>query len=223
VKSEEFIREVDEELQRERLSRLWRRYGALLVGLALLVVLATAAKVGWDHWRERARAAEALRFAQAEAMLTDGRPAEAAQAFAALAAEGDTGYAALARLKEAEAKLAAADAAGAADSLLQLAQNPERDPILRDLGALLAAAQELDRGDPAALTARLEPLTASGAPWRHSARELLALVAMRAGDVAKAKRLLEELTREADVPPSQERRAEELLQALGGPTPQASS
>jgi hypothetical protein len=223
VKSEEFIREVDEELQREQLAKLWRRYGGVVVGLALLVVVGTAAKVGWDHWQERERAAEALRFATAEQALAGARPAEAAEAFAALAADGKTGYAALARLKEAEAKLAQKDEAGAEAALAQLGRDAADDPILRDLGTLLAVSRTVDTADPAELTRQLEPLAASDGPWRHRARELLAVTAIRAGDLDKARKLLEELSREVGVPATQQNRAQELLQAIGGATQQASS
>jgi hypothetical protein len=222
--SEEFIREVDEELRRDQLAKLWQRYGTLVVALAVLVVVATAAKVGWDQWRQRQMAAEALRFATAEQALSAGRGAEAAEQFAALAAEGDTGYAALARLKEAEAKLAVKDEAGAVAALERLAgEGGADDPILRDLGALLALQREIDQGDPAELARRLEPLAAGGSPWRHRARELQALVAIRAGELERARGILAELSREVGVPPTQQRRAEELLQAIGGSVPQASS
>jgi hypothetical protein len=223
--SEEFIREVDEELRRDQLAKLWRRYGTLVVALAVLVVAATAAKVGWDQWRQRQMAAEALRFAAAEQALAAGRDAEAAEGFAALAAEGDTGYAALARLKEAEAKLASKDEAGAVAALERLAGDSggAEDPILRDLGTLLALQREVDQGDPAELARRLEPLAAGDSPWRHRARELQALVAVRAGELERARGILTELSREVGVPPSQQRRAEELLQAIGGSVPQASS
>jgi hypothetical protein len=223
VKSEEFIREVDEELQRDRMAKLWRRYGALVVALAVLVVAATAGKVGWDQWRQRAMAAEAVRFAAAEQALAAARNEEAAERFAALAAEGGTGYAGLARLREAEAKLAQGDEAGAVAALEQLAGATADDPILRDLGLLLAAQRELDTADPGELTARLQPLAAADSPWRHRARELLALAAIRAGELDRAKELLAALSREAGVPPTQQRRAEELLQAIGGSVEQASS
>ena len=99
MKSDEFIREVDEELRRDRFAVLWRRYSAMVLGAALLIVAATAAKVGWDHWSEQARAAEATRFAAAQQALLAQNYAEAAAQFAALAAEGKTGFAALARLQ----------------------------------------------------------------------------------------------------------------------------
>lgn len=223
MKSEEFFREVDEELQRERLAKIWHRYGGLIVGLALLAVLGTAGKVAWDHWEHRQDAAEADRFMAAATALSASRPADAAAQFAALAAEGQTGYAALARLREAEAKLALNDPAGAAAALEALGQDGDADPILRDLGTVTAAARELDQGDPAALRAKLEPIAAPGSPWRDQARELLAALAIRTGDLETARGILSELARDATVPPSQKNRAEELLQAIGGSLAQASS
>ena len=223
MKSEEFIREVDEELRRDRIAMLWRRYGTLVLTIAVLIVVGTAAKVGWDQWRQRAGAAEALRFAAAERAMGAGQGTDAAQQFATLAADGDTGFAALARLKEAEAKLGQKDEAGALTALDQLAATKGDDTILRDLATLLAAERRLDKADPAELTKTLEPLAAGDLPWRHQARELLALAAIRAGDLDKARSLLGDLSREVGVPPSQQRRAAELLQAIGGSVAQASS
>ena len=223
MKSEEFIREVDEDLRRDRLKRLWLRYGAVVVALAVLLVLGTAGKVAWDHWQQQVRAAEALRFATAEEALAGGRNAEAVDQFAALAADGKTGFVALAQLREAEAKLALKDRPGAVAALEALGTDKSDAPILRDLGLLLAAERQLGTADPAELTRTLEPLAAGGAPWRNQARELLALVAIRAGELDKARPILTELSKEVGVPPSQQRRAEELLQAIGGAAPQASS
>ena len=223
MKSDEFIREVDEELRRDRFATLWRRYGAMVLGAAILIVAATAAKVGWDHWAAQARAAEATRFAAAQQALQAGNHAEAAAQFAALAAEGKTGFAELARLKEAEAKLGQKDTAGALTALDGLAAGGASDPILRELGTLLAVEQQLSTGDPATLKQQLEPLAAAGAPWRNQARELQALLAIRAGALDEARGILAELSKEVGVQPSQQRRAAELLQAIGGAPAQASS
>jgi hypothetical protein len=223
VKSDEFIREVDEELRRDRLALIWRRWGTLILGGALLIVAATAAKVGWDHWQAEARAAEAVRFAAAESALRNGSPGDAAAQFAALAAEGDTGFAALARLREAEARLGQSDTAGAVAALNALAGGGAGDPTLQALGRLLAIERQLDTGDPDTLRQQLEPLAAAGAPWRNQARELLALVAIRTGSLDEARGILVELGKEVGVTPSQQRRAAELLEAIGGAPAQASS
>lgn len=223
MKSEEFIREVDEDLRRDQLKKLWLRYGSLLVGLAVLLVAGTAGKVAWDHWRQQERAAEALRFVTAEDALTAARDAEAADQFAALAANGKTGFAALARLKEAEAKLALKDQPAAVAALDGLGTAKSDGPILSELGVLLSAERQLATADPGELTRALEPLATADAPWRNQARELLALVAIQTGDLDKARQILGELSKEVGVPPSQQRRAEELLQAIGGSAPQANS
>lgn len=218
MKSEEFFREVDEELQRDRMMALWRRYGGLVMALAVGLVLATAAWVGWKAWQERQRAAEAERFAAAVADV-GSRPAEAAGRLEAFAAEAETGYRPLARLREAQARSAAGDEAGAIAALEAVAADASADPILRDLGALLAASRQIDGGDPAALRARLEPLAAAEAPFRFTARELLALLALRTGDTAGARKMLEDLRQEAGLPPQQEQRVSQLLAALGSGAP----
>ena len=221
MKSDEFIREVNEELQRDRLQALWRRYGALVVGVVLLVVLAVAAREGWQWWTDRRMQEEAVRFAAAEQLLATNRAAEAQAAFDALAAEADTGYAALARLREAEAARAAGDPAAAAQALERLAAGGDADPLLRDLAALLAAAAGLGGDGPTAAMRRLEPLAAPGQPWRDTARELLALAQIRAGELERARGTLLALTQEGTAAPAQQRRVQALLASIGGSPPAA--
>ena len=222
MKSEEFIREVDEELRRDQMARLWGRYGGAILVAALLIVAFTAGKVYWDHRQTQARAAEAMRFAAAQRALLADQKAQAADEFAAIAADGPSGIAGLARLKEAEARLAAGDQAGATAALAALTDGPG-DAILQQLAELLLAEREIADGDPAELKRRLEPLAAAEAPWRHQAQELLALLAIRTGSLEEARKLLTGLSQEAGVAPTQQRRAEELLHAIGGATPQAAS
>ena len=222
MKSEELFREIEEDLRRDRMNRLWQRYGGLVLGAALLVVVGTAGKVFWDHRQAQMRAEEAQRFGAAQQILTAGKPAEAADAFAAIAADGNTGFAELARLKVAEARAASGDQAGARTALAEL-QGQASDSILRDLATLTLVEGQIADGDPAELKKSLEPLAAPEAPWRNQARELLALVAIRAGNLDEARTLLNGLSQEAGVIPSQQRRAAELLEAIGGAAPQVAS
>lgn len=223
MKADEFIREVDEELQRDRMAALWQRWGSWVIAAAVLLVAVVAGINGWRAWQERARKAEAVSFAAAERLLAESRPADAAQAFETIARSADSGFAQLARLAEAEARLAAGDRAGAATALEPLASDSSADPLLRELANLLIAAHRIDTADPNDLRSRLEPLAAPRSPWRHTARELLATLALRTGDEARARGLLEELVKDAGTPAAQRRRIEQLLQALGGGTKGASS
>jgi hypothetical protein len=214
---DEFIREVDEAVRQEQWLKLWKQYGNYLVAAFLAVALGSAAGVGWRTWQQNERLDEARRYASAQHMLSDGKPAEAAEAFAALAEDAGSGYRVLARLRAAEARAAAGDPAAAAALLEQLAGNDDAAPRYRALGELLAAQRSVANADPGALLAQLEPLIATNDPWRHSALELRALAQMRSGDTAAARQTLSDLLDDPLTPPDLGRRAAELLARLGGP------
>jgi hypothetical protein len=217
VNTDEFIREVDEAVRQDQWLKLWKRYGSYVVAAALAVVVGTAAGVGWRTWQQNERLDEARRYAAAQKMLSDDRPAEAAAAFEALAEDASGGYRVLARLRAAEARAAAGDPAAAAGILEQLAANDEAGPRYRSLGELLAAQRALTDAGPGALLAQLEPLIGVDNPWRHSALELRALAQMQSGDTAAARQTLDDLLADPLTPPELGRRAAELLAFLGGP------
>jgi hypothetical protein len=214
--SDEFIREVDEAVRQDRWLKLWKRYGTYVIGAALAVVVGTAAGVGWRAWQDAQRRAEAERYAAASELLRQDRPAEAAEAFAALARESDSGYAVLARLQAAQALGRAGDTAGKLNMLDQLAEDDAAASLYRNLGELLAAQETFGEAGPDVLAGQLEELTATDNPWRYSALELRALAQLRAGDTAAARETLTSLVDDPRTPPGLGRRAAELLAALGG-------
>jgi hypothetical protein len=215
--TDEFIREVDEAVRQEQWQKLWKQYGSYLTAAVLAVVIGTALGVGWRNWQHSQRLDEARRYAAAQQMLSEERPAEAADAFAALAEDASSGYRVLARLRAAEARAAAGDPVAAAAILEQLAANDDTEPPYRALGALLAAQRASGDADPGALATELEPLIGTDDPWRHSALELRALAQMRGGDTVAARQTLNDLLDDPLTPPDLGRRAAELLAFLGGP------
>jgi hypothetical protein len=214
------IREVEEDLRRDRMAALWRRWGPTAIGVAVVVVLAVAGYEGWKSWRRGASEAAGLRFQQAAALGATA-PEQTAEAFAALAEDAPDGYAMLARLRQARALADAGDPAAATDAYRRLAEDAS-DPLFRDLAtlsrvivALGAAEGEGVEVDPQSLAHMLEPLTSGTNPWRYSARELQALLALRAGDPAKAREILAALGEDAAAPPELRTRAGSLLRQIG--------
>ena len=76
------------------------------------------------------------------------------------------------------------------------------------------SAHALDSGDPAQLATRLAPLTAEGNPWRASAREAQALLALRRGATEEARRILEALVADAAAPAGLRERAQRVAAGL---------
>ncbi len=214
--SDEIFREVDEDLQRERYMRLWQRYGRYVAGAALAAVLATAAWVGWQSYDLSRRQALSDRYATAAALAAEGEVAGSINAFAELAGDTSTGYRVLARLRQAALLRRNGDAVGALAVYDAAAADGGAPQTLRDLATILGALHGLDLRDNSEVTRRLDPLAADDSPWRFSARELLALVALRAGDQARARELLQALADDLSAPQGLRARAAELLAALRG-------
>jgi hypothetical protein len=206
--------EIEEDLRRERAKRLWDRYGWIVLVVAGAVVLGVAGWRGWQWYQNREAAAAADRFLAAAAAADRGEPA-AAEAFAALSAEAPAGYRLLARLREAGVKASLGQADEAVALYDSLAADRAAPPLYRDLAALLSVLHQADSGDPRALADRLAPLAAEGAPFRHVAMELQAVLAERRGDRAEARRLLEALSSDRGAPDGIRRRAAQMLATLG--------
>jgi len=210
----DIFQEVDEEVRRERLQQLWERHGNLMVALALLIVLAVGGWRGYDWWENRKAAESGAAFEAAVALGESGKQDEAQAAFGKLAKEGSSGYRMLARFREA-AELAKTDPAAAVKAYDSLAAESALGRSLQDLAAIRAGLILVDTATPAELATRLEPLTATDRPFRHTARELLALGAWRAGDAAAAKRWFDLIATDIETPAGTRQRIEVLMTLSG--------
>ncbi|MDX1541783.1 MAG: hypothetical protein R3349_10320, partial [Geminicoccaceae bacterium] len=159
----------------------------------------------------------AERYAAASRLLEQDRPADAAEAFAALAEDPDGGYGVLARLRLAEARAAAGDPGAGLATLEALSRDDAAGRVYRQLSELMVLQKQFQEIGPEQTLERLEPLTRDDAPWRHSALELKALAELEAGEASSARATLNGLVTDPTVPAGIGRRASELLQALGGP------
>ncbi|MFL6822989.1 MAG: tetratricopeptide repeat protein [Xanthobacteraceae bacterium] len=209
----DIFREVDEEVRREQLKKLWDRYGNYVVVAAVLLVAAVAAWRAFMWWEARKAAETGAAFEAATALAEAGKRSEAEAAFAKIAADGTAGYRHLARMREA-AELAQTDAKAAITAYDQIAADRAVGPVLQDLAALRAAALLIDTGALEEAQRRLEPLAANDRTFRHTAREFLVLAAWRAGDTAAAKRWFDLIMTDAQTPAATRSRVE-MLMALG--------
>lgn len=191
--------EVDEEVRREQLKKLWERYGVYFIAACVLLVVAVG---GWRtyEWFEAKKAAEAgAAFQAAAALSSAGKNKEAEEAFAKLASSGTAAYRTLAKFREA-AEAARHDPKMAVAIYDQLAADGSIGRVLQDLAALRAGAILLDTAPYSEIVQRLEPLTAPDRTFRHSARNMLALSAWRAKDMTAMRRWSEMILADADTP-----------------------
>jgi len=131
----DIFREIDEELRRDNLLKLWSRYGRYIVAVAVFALVVAGGIVAWrDHQRSE-RLAQSARYAGALALARDGKEADAVKVFAAINREGG-GYALLASFEEAALLAKSGDRAGAAAAYDRIAAASELDPNLRGVRRL---------------------------------------------------------------------------------------
>lgn len=210
----DIFQEVDEEVRREKLKQLWERHSNLIVAAALAVVLAVGGWRGYDWWETRKAAESGAAFEAALLLAEGGKQDEARAAFAKLAQEGSSGYRILARFREA-AELARTDPAAAVQAYGVLAGDSSLGRTMQDLAAIRGGLILVDTVQFAELAAKLEPLTSADRPFRHTARELLALAAWRTGDQAAAKRWFDLIATDAETPAGTRQRMEVLMTLSG--------
>ena len=209
----DIFQEVDEEVRRERLEKLWRQYGKFVIALCVLIVVGVGAWRGYDWWQTKKAAESGAAFESAVQLAEAGKHQEAEAAFAKLAASGSVGYRPLARLREA-AELAHTDGKAAIKAYDDIAADKSAGQVIQDLAALRASYLLVDSAPYSDIRSLLEPLTGANRTFRHSARELLALSAWKAGDVAAAKQWTDMIITDPQSPEGTRNRAEVLSELI---------
>ena len=212
----DIFREVDEEVRRERLKKLWEQHGAVATAVAFLIVVGVGGWRGYQWWEAKKAAEVGAQFEAAVVLSEQGKHGEAEAAFAKIAAEGTAGYRTLARFRAAEA-LAQSDPREAVKAYDGLAAESGIGQVLQDLAQVRAGLILVDTARYDEMRTRLEPLTAVDRPFHHSARELLALAAWRAGDQAATRRWTDLIMTDPQTPSNIRSRAEMLMALTGEP------
>lgn len=211
------IREIEEDLREEKLARLWKAYGSWIIAACVALVIGVALGEAWQFYRESVRAEAGARFTEA-LRLADDSPAAALEQLDRLAADAPQGLQLLARFRAAALAGEIEDRSAAAAAYQDVAEETEDRPLYRDLAVILATMNEMAANaapaDAAALIDRLAPLDAEDNPWRFTARELIAHLALQSGDPTRAREVFQGLADDPQTPAGIRSRANDMLAAV---------
>lgn len=213
--NEAFLREVDEELRRDDLARLWKSWGRLLI-LAIAVGLVLFG--GWLWWRDyqaKQAGAEGDRLNATIEQLSSNRIEPALPALKDLAGSSRPGYRAVAQLASAALAAQKGDTKTAVATYAAVVNDDKVGQPLRDLALIRQTTTEFDTLPPAQVIARMQPLAKKGEPWFGSAGELLAVAQLKAGRSADAGATFASLAGDPAVAPSIRSRSAQMASVLG--------
>lgn len=211
------IREVNDDLREEQMMLLWKRYGSSIITVALLIVVIVAGYQGWKKYDISTRTDDGNRFYAASQLATSGNADKAIQAFGDLSLKSDSGYALLSQLRQAALMASQKDIAGATVLYQKIAHDHASDVAISGLANILGATLEInsDTFDKNGMMLRLETIVNKGSPYRYSAKELMGLVALKSGDMAKALEIFKSLTDDNATPKGIHERAKNLVEFTG--------
>jgi hypothetical protein len=209
--NDSFIDEVTEEVRRDRLFALMRKYG--WIGIALVLVIVGGA--AFNEWRKLRAETAARAFGDAVlAAMANDAPEARLKALEGIEAQGPR-QAVRDLLASAEA-LAAKDRAVALDRLAAIAADASLPDSYRQLAQLKSVLIAGDKMAPADRDAALAALARPGAPYRPLAMELQAHALADAGKTGEAVALLQQILQEAGATQGLQARVQQMIVSLGG-------
>jgi hypothetical protein len=208
-----FEREVDEELQRERLRALWQKYRFAVIGFVVGILLVTIGNEVYHSWRQKVSLAESDSFENAAILAYTGETDKATEILKKLATDGETGYAPLAEMKLAGIYFSQNKNEEAIASLNKVI-NSNAPEQLKAVATIAYVGQQFETEDSTKLQALLKPYLTGTSSFVGSAAELSAALYLKENDEAAAVNVLNNTINNPKTAPAVKQRLSELLSAI---------
>lgn len=214
--NETFLREVDENLRRDRIRDFARNNGRWLIAALVLFLVASGFGIWWQqHVRDRSeQEVEKL----VDTYRTVGNPktlAQGNQQLDELSQSGSKAVRASALFARAVTALQANDTKLATAKFRDIAADTSLPAPYRDLALIRQTALEFDQIKPQEVITRLQPLAKADSPWFASAGEMTGLALIKQGKKAEAGQIFAAIAKSKDVPDSSRQRAIQMASSLG--------
>jgi len=194
------MREVDDEVRRERLQHFWKTFGTYVVGASVLIVITTVSIVGWQSYERSNDAKLTSQLLAAQQAELQKKPDEAEALLKSVISANDVSLSPLAQIRLRELYLREGKTKEATE--LQMTSQADRD-------AFGWFADMLGADDK-----KLQDLNTADNPFRSTSRELLAVHYLKEKNYDAASQLLKAIRDDAETPPTMKERADILLSTI---------
>ncbi|TDE40820.1 tetratricopeptide repeat protein [Antarcticimicrobium sediminis] len=214
--ADSFIDEVTEEVRRDRLFAIFRRYG----WIAVVVILAVVGGAAYNEYSKAQETAAAQTLGdEMLAALDHDAPADRAEALAGIEVDSP-GREALLAFMTAAARADAGETEAAVADLQDITRNGDLPEIYRQIAGFKALVLQSDTLSADDRRMQFEALAQPGAPLRLLAEEQIALIDVAEGDTGAAIDRLQAILQDAETDAVLRQRVRQVIVALGG-TPAA--
>lgn len=208
-----FIQEVDEDVKNDNLKALWNRYGLLIVAI---VAIAVTAAVSFDKIREW-RAVQNQRNTEsymAASQLNKENPEQTLAALQQISQNNQGIFSDFARLQIANILLEQEKTEEGLAALENILQDNQVNSEVKNVALVKLATYRLDTMDREQFENLLKPLLEAESSWKPMAQDLLAMSAIKSGDIETAKTIYEQVLKVKDLPESFRIKVQDMLSSI---------
>jgi hypothetical protein len=213
--SDTFVREVDENLRRDRLRDTAKKYSGWIIAAVVLFLAASGGYIYWQDYQRKQNEKAVEQLAQVFTDISKGQVQTAPARLDTLSKDRSKAVRATAGFGRAAIALEQNDPKLAIGKFRDMAGDKSLPKPFRDLALIRQTALEFDSLKPDEVIARMQPLTKPGTPWFGSAGELTAMALIKQGKKAEAGRLFAAIARDERAPETLRGRAVQMASSLG--------
>ena len=210
--SEEFVREVDEDIKEEERIKLWKKVFPYVVSVSLGIIIFTSGYVFWNNYTESLNQQLGDDFTAAVQLANEEDLDASILALDRIVDEGSDGYVTLAKMKKASLLIQRGELKLGLNIYLDLERNAV-DQSFRDIASILYVLNSMDTEDPQVLLKKINKLESSQI-WRSSALEMKAFLKLKQNKVEEARKIFEGILNLPSTPSSLATRAKNMVDYL---------
>ena len=207
-----FINEVNEDVKNDNFKVLWNRYGIFVI---LFVVLAVSATVSFERiksWKVAQNQANTENYMVAT-QLRDN-PTQTLEALQKIAGDNQGIFSDFAKLQIANVLFSQDKTEEALATLQNLLDDNTVNNEVKHIALVKLATYRVDTMPRAEFEAMLKPLITENTSWSPLAQDLLAMAAIRDGDVDTAQTIYENILKIKDLPENFRTKVQDMLNSL---------
>lgn len=207
-------REVEEELQKEKLINFWNKYRFLIIGGVLAVVVTVGGTEMYRSWYEGVRLKESNIFENATVLNAKGEKETAVKELNILTQNAKTDYKYLAELKKAGIFLSQENKNEALQTLKKVIDTKEAPEALKNIALLSYIGHQVETKNTDELLSLLTPLLNQNSAYFAAATELKVALLLKQDQKEEAKKTLHDAVLNPNLTPNATDRMNMLLSGL---------
>lgn len=208
------LQEIVDDVKNDELKSLWNKYGLFIVIAVAVVLTAAVSFETFKNWTSRRNQEISNAYAVAVSLQSQGRFEESLDILQNIVERTSGVYQDIAKLQIANIYFEQNKPQEAAALLKELSESAGSEQM-QEIAALKLAAYKMDTQAPAEEVSRLlTPLAEKEDGSYNVARELLAMLAIRDGNLEEAKAQYEKIVSSANISDNLKTRAQDMISLL---------